>query len=272
MQVSFQDQCIQLIRKATKHQHVQITNSGNLAIFAGLYYAKCAGYTTLLICDQGGWLTYPDYAHLLGMQVVTLTTNDGVIIPQTLTNYKSAVLLFTSFAGYFAEQPLAEIARVAKEHNILLIEDASSAFGDERMCNGTYTDIIVASFGTWKIVENHHGGCITLKNPKLAQKEVKSLIKPIQLDYQKLHASLSSAQLRLTTLLKQAEEVKKDLHKLGIQTLHPEKRGVVVVAPYTSENEREKIERYCTEKKFEYHQCPREIRVLRPAISIELKK
>ena len=86
-------------------------------------------------------------------------------------NNKSALFL-TSFAAYTAEQDLKAICDFAHKNNILVVEDASGAIGDyeNRLANGNYSDIIIGSTGSPKIVNVEDGGFITTNDDKLFEK------------------------------------------------------------------------------------------------------
>ena len=48
--------------------------------------------------------------------------------------------------------------------------------------------------------------------------------------------------------------------------------GFVVVIKFTTEEEKEKIINYCGNHNLEWTECPRYIRLNKPAISIEIKR
>jgi len=66
------------------------------------------------------------------------------------------------------------------------------------------------------------------------------------------------------------KEIKEDLKDFKI--LQKNKRGLNVVVAFSNEEEKEKIISYCKEKKLEFSECPRYIRVNKNAISIEVKR
>ncbi len=269
-QESAREHCILQIKEYTKHKNVILTNSGNLAIFAALYFAKQAGYKELLIPDQGGWLTYKDYPQIIGLKLKELKTDYGLIDIKELSKHKNKALIFPSIAGYFAEQDLEQISKICKKNNLLLIEDASPCFSDDKLCNGLLSDIIVCSFGKWKIVDNHHGGFISVKNKSLIKKEIKSIIKPIELNFDKLLKNIKKANKRLNKLYQLAKKVKIDLTMLNLEVLHPDKRGINVVVRYNKQLQ--DIKQYCKDNNYEFTLCPRYIRVNEKAVSIELKR
>jgi len=249
---------INLLKKYTKHKNAVILNSGNDAIFEALKLVRRVNpKNKILIPDQGGWLTYEKYIVRNGFEVVKLKTNKGVL---NLDNLKrdingAAALLITSFAGYYAEQPLEEISKICKKNQCLLIEDASGSIGDSVLCNGLLSDIIVGSFGKWKIVDYGNYGFISSNFNLKPGIEVNG----------GLFNKIKNAPNRLNKLLKLNENVKFDLQDYNI--FHKEKRGINVITEY-----HEDVIGYCKRKGYEYVICPKEIRVNEKAISIELKR
>lgn len=258
-----------LMQKYTKHKYIKLTNSGNLAIFGCMYFLRRYGIREMIIPDQGGWLTYKEYPMILGLKLTELKTDYGIVHPNDLKRYKNkkCALLITSFAGYFAEQPLRKISEACRKNMILLIEDAAGSISDRELCNGSYSDIIIGSFGRWKVVDNHQGGFISTNIKDFLNDSFDSVIKPIMLDEERLCLKLLEAPKRLKLLLAKAENVKKDLKREGIKIFHPEKRGVVVVAELS-----DKVVSYCKKNNIEFTVCPRYIRVNEQAVSIELKR
>lgn len=250
---------IGLLQKYTRHRNNVVLNSGNEAIFEALRLVKRVNpKKKILIPDQGGWITYEPYLLKNGFEVYRLKTNRGVIDPNVLRRNipGAAAVLITSFAGYYAEQPLGEIAKICKQNQCLLIEDASGAIGDVKLCNGKFSDIIVGGFGKWKIV--NHGECGFLSSNF-------NLRDGLVVDDEILFRKLKEAPSRLNKLLKLSESVKFDLQDYKI--FHGDKRGVNVIVAYD-----EDVIQYCEKKGYEYVICPKELRVNEKAISIELKR
>jgi hypothetical protein len=260
--------CIDSIKAYTRHEHVKITNSGNAAILASLYQAKQLGFGEVLIPDQGGWLTYPEYPSIIGLKVSYLKTDRCLIDPVSLEEHQNKALMVPSYGGYIAEQPLGEISKVCKANGLLLIEDASGSVGHDRLCNGNHSDIIIGSFGEAKIVNHGHGGFIS-SNTKM-RKEIFSAIKPINLDIASLLTKLKGARNRLEFLLNMAAEVKRELS--GFNVIHKDIEGINVAAGYSSDEDKMKIIKYCERRGLEHTLCPRYIRVMEPAVCIEIKR
>ncbi len=261
-----QEQIIKLLKKYTNHNTIKLTNSGNLAILAAFIAVKLKGITEILIPDQGGWLTYQTYPKFLDLKIVELKTDYGILNLDELKKHKNKALIFTSFAGYFAEQPIDEIIKVCKENNIYLIEDASARL---TKCNGE-ADIILGSFGKWKLVDNHHGGFISFKNKEDYPEGIKCLTRPVNLDYEKLLNNLQIAEERLQWLINKCNEIKQDLNDYNI--VHKDKQGIIVVVKYDDEQTLDKLKQYCKNNNLQFTLCPRYIRINDQAISIEVKR
>ena len=76
---------------------------------------------------------------------------------------------------------------------------------------------------------------------------------------------------RIEFLLSKSKDVIKGLQKHKVLN-KDQKFPFVVLVPFDTEIDRLKIAAFCTKNKLEYTQCPREIRVMQDAISIEVKR
>ncbi|MEK6921426.1 MAG: DegT/DnrJ/EryC1/StrS family aminotransferase [Nanoarchaeota archaeon] len=274
------DKCLKLLQQYTKHPIVKITNSGDTAIFGALSIAKQHGCKEVLIPDQGGWLSYKTFPKLLDMQIIQLKTTYGVIDPVVLNtevnHHKNAALLFASFAGYAAPQDIEEIANICKENNILMIEDASGALTHELLCNGNLSDIIVGSFGKWKIADVGYGGFLSAKQhiitEEVKESDIFSLIKSTNMNYTLLFEKLKAAPQRLQFILKKTKEIKALCKKEHFRMIHENEEGLSIFVKWENEEEKEKILQFCKSHHLEYKECPLYIKVLEKAISIEVKR
>lgn len=263
-----EEKVIGMLKKYTRHDHIRITDRGNSAIFTAMYIAKKMNPKKyFLIPDQGGWVSYRTYPKMLDFPIREVPTDRGILKIDKLRKLakKGSALIVPSFAGYFAEQPMEEIAKVCQEKKCLLIEDACGSIGDYKLCDGNISDMIIGSFGRWKPINLGYGGFISTNKKEYFEnaKEPLSLIKVHNKIYEELLPLMNTK--RLYRLMKLAEKVKKELSKYEI--FHKDKRGLNVVTEY-----KEEILKYCEEKKYQYVLCPTYIRVNEKAISIELKR
>ena len=269
---------VELLSGLTKHKHVRLVQRGNAAILCALYIAKRINAKPfILIPDQGGWISFKTYPKMLGFETKTVKTNRGLIdlIDLEKKAESGAALLVTSFAGYFAEQPMKYISNICRKHNCLLIEDASGAVGDEELCDGYYSDIIVASFGRWKPINAEYGGFISVDKQDYfdSAKEIFSTTNHFP-KFDVLLEKLKNAKERIKKMIKAAEKLKQEIKRLDpeLKILHEDLRGLNVVVRYMSGAEKDEIIEYCDKKMLDYVECPTYTRLEEDAISIELKR
>jgi len=256
------------LKKLTAHPYVELTPRGNAAIFCALYLAKKAGKTKVLIPDQGGWFTFKTYPNILGMEIEIIKTNDGIIEHVPVAD--KTALLYAQPAGYFAEQDMEVIQQQCKGQT-MVIADVSGSIGDA-MCDGRYADILVGSFSAWKPVNIGYGGFLSVKEKSLLDggKEILSLHKVCPLLEKELVKKIENLPKRYTLFSHHVKKIKHAFQKYNI--IHPEKKGVNVVMGYGNEKEKEEITAYCKKNAYQFTFCPRYIRVMKPAISIEVKR
>ncbi|MFO8016092.1 MAG: DegT/DnrJ/EryC1/StrS family aminotransferase [Candidatus Woesearchaeota archaeon] len=270
------DECITKLKELSRHDNVRIVNCGNGAIFAALYIAKKVNSKPyILVPDQGGWISFKTYPKIFGFNIKEIKTDKGIIDLKDLQEKArtGAAFLMTSFAGYYAEQPLKHISEICREAGCLLVEDASGAIGDHALCNGTHSDIIVGSFGKWKPVDFKEGGFISTNESQYLEKtkEMYSILR-FRPDYDRLLDRLNLAKERLNFFLETSENIKKDLEKENLPIFHRDKRGLNTIIGFNNEEQRNKITDYCRKNGYEFLTCPKEIRVNEEAISIEVKR
>ena len=258
----------QKLRKLCRHDYVHLTDRGNSAIFLAMHIAKKMNpKQDILIPDQGGWFSYKGYPQFFNLNITEVKTDYGVIDLKDLKRKAktASAFIFSSFAGYFAEQPLRKIKTICKKAGCLVIEDASGAIGDTKLCNGKYSDIIVGSFGKWKPVDCGYGGWISMNNKDFFEvgKEALSITKIHPKFYEEIGDALKKNTFR--KLISLQNKVKLELKDFDI--LHRNKRGLNVVVKFDP-----KVLEYCQEKDYPYVLCPSYIRVHERAISIELKR
>lgn len=256
------------MRRLCRHQYVHLTDRGNSAIFMAMYIAKKMNpKLDIVIPDQGGWFSYKKYPQFFGFNVVEVKTDYGVIDLKDLRKKvrNASAFIFSSFAGYFAEQPLRKIKTLCKKAGCLVIEDASGAIGDTKLCNGKYSDIIVGSFGKWKPVNYGYGGWLSTNEKAYLEcaREAMSITKIHPAFYEDIYPYLKKN--NVVKFLALQNEVKKELEAFDV--LHRDKRGINIAVKFDP-----KVIAYCNEKGYPYLLCPNYTRVNELAISIELKR
>lgn len=255
-----------LLQQLTGHSSVEITPSGDVAIEAAL--SLFSG--TVVIPAEGGWLSYRKLPRKVGLDVVEVACTDAKMnlqdLEQKLKTMQPAVLLYQNPGGYHAEQPMKEIYNLCRRYHCRVIMDVSGGIGTG-WCDGMYADILVGSFGEWKLVDAGVGGFISWDDRELAV-TVKSFD-----DLEKLNlilTKLESLPQRIAFLREKRAAIIHDLDDLTI--INKDDECFVVVVAYHAPEEKEKIINYCTKSDLDFTECPRYIRVNRPAISIELKR
>ena len=267
---NFEESCIAKIRDLTTKEHVKMTSSGNNSIFIAL--SAITG--DIIIPDQGGWHGFKQIAKFLDKNIVTLKTDAGLINIDYLDELEiseGSALIFTSFAGYTAEQDIRSIVSYCKDNSITTIEDASAGIGDSENRLGCRSDIILASTGSPKIINVGSGGFIAtndddvFKRTSLPQK----LSKTTEIICSGIDNEIDNVSKNLQVSLNATEHVKKHIPN----TLHADKRGINVIIPH--ENSKsicwDLKKTLTTDKSGIITTCPNYNRVKQKAICIEIK-
>ncbi|MBU0470506.1 MAG: aminotransferase class I/II-fold pyridoxal phosphate-dependent enzyme [Nanoarchaeota archaeon] len=264
------EEIIKKLKHLTRHDFIEITTRGNTAIESALSILPKG--KKVLIPEEGGWLTYQDLPKKLGLELEEVRCADAKIDLQDLAKKieKGSAFLYQNPGGYFAEQPLKDIYQVCKEKESLVLLDASGSIGT-KLCEGRFADIIIGSFGKWKLVEAHTGGFVSCNDKNLFDKIKKNIV-PLE-DQEKLNLilkKLNELDERIKFLTKKRKEILEDLKEFDL--VHKEDLAFVVVVKFSTVEEKEKIINYCNKKELEWTECPRYIRLNKPAISIEVKR
>ena len=267
---NFEESCIAKIRDLTTKEHVKMTSSGNNSIFIAL--SAITG--DIIIPDQGGWHGFKQIAKFLDKNIVTLKTDAGLINTDYLDELEiseGSALIFTSFAGYTAEQDIKSIVSYCKDNSITTIEDASAGIGDSENRLGCRSDIILASTGSPKIINVGSGGFIATDDDDVFTRTSlpQKLSKTTEIICSGIDNEIDNVSKNLQVSLNATEHVKKHIPN----TLHADKRGINVIIPH------ENAKSICwdlkktltTDKSGIITTCPNYNRVKQKAICIEIK-
>lgn len=261
------------ITNVTSHKYAKVVNSGNSAILAIMSTLK----GRILIPDQGGWSGFKKIAQFLGMETVEIPTDKGLINPDVLSNLiqinNPEAVFLTSFAGYTAEQPLKDIFKICDDMDVLLVEDASGAVGDESglLANETHSHVIVASTGSPKIVNVGNGGFISTDKEQILN-SAQNILKTLRADpitCAGISEEIKFAPLHLSTTIRACSYLKKNLDNI----FHPNKRGINVIIP--SENTNKTVSQL--KMRLKVHgggmitKCPSYDRIMDKAVALEIK-
>ncbi len=252
-----------LLRRLTHHQYIEITPRGNSAIRSALSLVE----GTVLIPEEGGWLEYKKIKNYREVKCreAEIDLND---LKEKLSSVKPGAFLYQNPGGYFAEQPMEEIYRLCKKSGCLVIVDVSGGIGT-KLCNGNFADILVGSFGKWKLVNALVGGFISFREKSWFEKAVITALDD-ENSLGKIKEKLGSLEERVAFLRDKVKKVKEDLSSLDL--VRAGDAGFVVVVRFKNSGEKEKIISYCQSQGLEWTECPRYLRINQKAISVEVKR
>ncbi|KZX11931.1 DegT/DnrJ/EryC1/StrS family aminotransferase [Methanobrevibacter oralis] len=223
--INFEDKCKNKISLLTGHEFSKITSSGNNSIFIAL----SAIDGPVIIPDQGGWHGFKQIAKFLNKKILTLKTDLGLINTSYLDELdieKNSALIFTSFAAYSAEQDVKSISKYCKNNGIISIEDASAGIGDKqhKLGCGNYSDIIVSSTGSPKMINAGSGGFISTNNEEFFDKTKlpQKLSKTNEIICAGIHNELNNVADKLELTLNANSYVKKHV----VNSIYENKRGI----------------------------------------------
>lgn len=258
---------LEKIQEITGKKYIKLDKSGDHAIKRIIELCVQLGKDRLLIQDQGGWLTYKSFARRNGLIVVEVKTDYGVIDMQDFENKltPNCAVLINSLAGYFAEQPIEKIFELCQSKQCLLINDISGSVGTKV---GIIGNILICSSGTYKPINLGYGGFIATNDEDLFNRITGNVFDETKLAA--LEREVDRLEARRKLFKKVSTKIKEDLKEMNI--LHREDKGINVVIKFDTEEQKEKILNYCKENNYPYTECPRYIRVLDTAISIEVKR
>ena len=244
----------EILQSITRKKYIYIVERGNTAI--DIVAKK---FSKILIPEEGGWIHYKKISEH------TVKCNEAVLNIEDLQNKAKDfdALLYHQPGGYFAEQPKKEIYEICKQNNCTVIMDIAGSIGTN-LVNGKYADIIIGSFGKWKLVDVGKGGFIaTDEELNVKEFEDKETLELIEKKLQELPQ-------RIKYLQDIKNKVVEDLKDYNIVKRHD--KGIVIIIKYEDEQEKSDIETYCQKNDLEWTECPRYIRINEKAISIEIKR
>lgn len=269
----YSNEAIEKVLKLTKHKYGKLLNSGNSAILLALSYFE----GNVILPDQGGWNGFKQIARYLNKDFILTKTNKSLIdIKQLkedikkLDKTKKNCLLLTSFGAYTAEQDIKAIAELCHTNDIYLIEDVSGSIGDNKLANGNYSDIIISSTGSPKIVNVGNGGFISTNiNEIFNEKSLLNIMKCDKITSCGIFNEIDNAKTILTKTIKACSYLKENLDDV----IHTDKRGVNVIV--SSEDPKNLVWNLKKEINIENRsiitKCPNYNRIKEKAVAIEIK-
>ena len=267
---NYEESCIGKIKDLTSKENVKVTSSGNNSIFIAL----AAVEEDIIIPDQGGWHGFKQIAKFLNKNIITLKTDLGLININYLDEMEfkeNSALIFTSFAGYTAEQDIDSINKYCRDNDILTIEDASAGIGDVDNKLGQKSDIIIASTGSPKIINVGSGGLIATDDAEIFKKTSlpQKLSKTNEIICSGIDNELDNVKENLKVSLNATDYVKKHIPNV----IHDDKRGINVIIPHDDAksicwNLKKTL---TTDKSGFITTCPNYNRIKQKAICVEIK-
>jgi len=260
-----------MLKIITGKERVIFTSRCNESIRFALQLASRESKTNILYQEEGGWLTYEKYIKQANLNPVKLITDFGLVYPADLDVHDTdSALMVNSLAGYIAPQNMDALFSHCLKNDVFLINDVSGSIGTSEAKQG---EVIIGSFGNGKPVDLGTGGFIAVQTDDLFETLTSILgddYSEPELNYKLLSEKLKNLESRRTFLENKARQVKEDLKEFNI--VHRDAVGLNVVVLFDTPEQKKSITDYCDENDLEFTVCPREIRVLEPAISIEIKR
>jgi len=197
--MDYKEECRKKLSDMTNKKHIAFTKRGNQSIKIILTYLKDNGVKRVLIQDQGGWLTYPQFIDKLGLEKVEIKTDDGIVDPDTIKQTDDSALLINSMPGYASLQPMDRLTG-------MLVNDVSGSIGMEQAKSG---NIVFGSFGKDKPVNHGAGGFIGSGEELFEDQEN-------DIDFEKLYGELNNLSNRLEKLGEVVQKIKTDLKDFDV--------------------------------------------------------
>ena len=278
------------LANATGHHYAKLLGSGNAAILSVMNSIDGA----ILIPDQGAWNGFKQMAKFLNKDIITVKTDHGLIdidgLDQSISQSsdegiidlddenKRSALFLTSFAAYTAEQDIEEIGKLLHKNNILLVEDASGAIGDSegKLANGKYSDIIIGSTGSPKIVNVEDGGFITTNDNSLFDKSnlLLKTNKASNITACGIYNELDFAEENLKETIDVCLYLKESIEeKTNFNVFHTDKRGInVIIEAEDSKSLSYKLrQEFVLDRHGMITKCPNYNRLREKAVALEIK-
>ena len=268
--IDYEESATGKIRNLTSKDHAKITSSGNNSIFIALSSVE----GDVILPDQGGWHGFKQIAKFLNKNIITLKTDLGLINPKELDELdfkENSALIFTSFAGYTAEQDVKGIVKYCKNNAITTIEDASAGIGDSQNKLAMHSDIIIASTGSPKLINVGSGGFISTNDEEIFKKSTlpQKLSKTSRIICSGIDSEIDNVGKNLELTVNATNYLKKRIPN----TIHANKRGINVIIQHDdAKSVCWDLKRTLTTDKSGFiTTCPNYNRVKTKAIAVEIK-
>lgn len=271
------DFCKNFLKNLTNSNHLCFTKRGNESINIAIDIAKDKGYNKLVLPRDGSWIHYPIVGRKKKLEVIYLETSCASINLDELKEKldDKSIFLYHSNSGYFKKQDVNSIYDIAKNKKSFLIMDVCGSLGlafyDKNLSNlhsSNNCDLLVSSLRHDKPVDAD-GGFVATNNLEIGK--ILDNYEDYNIDYDYLKDKLLKLEKRIIFLTNITKKHSKSLFDLNVKLLN-DNSSLVIIALFSDLKTKERIINYCEMNKLEYEVCPREIRVLCDAISIEIKR
>lgn len=256
----------QKISDLTGCKYVKLLPRCNSAILCAMDYLKRTNYKEVQIQNEGGWKTYKTIPKIVGLKIVEVETENGVIDVNKLS--KSPLILCEP-AGYITSNE--KNAKLVRAKTDFLILDISGSIGKDYVKKFD-ADIIVCSFGDYKPLDIGYGGFFATNNEKIYS-SLKDLFECFKIN--DIEKELVDKLGKLDEKYKIYEDVKKkvvkELKKINVESIY-DKNGINVFVKYGNESQKKKVEEYLKKENIPFLVCPEYHRLNKEGISVEVKR
>ena len=223
-------------------------------------------YEKVQIQNEGGWKTYKTIPKIVGLKIVEVGTENGVIDVDKLS--KSPLILCEP-AGYITSNE--KNVKLIRAKTDFLILDISGSIGKDYIKKFD-ADIVVCSFGDYKPLGIGYGGFFATNNEKIysSLKELFECFKT-NIDEKELLEKLEKLDSKYKMYEVVKKKVIKDIEKIGVELIF-DKNGINIFAKIKSENEKKMVDEYLKKENIPFLNCPEYHRLNQKGISIEIKR
>lgn len=272
MNEKMSNQCIKKLSLITRKNHIFFMDKCRDAAELIMHYSKNHGFKNLVIQEEGGWYTYEKSAQKLGLNVLMAPMSKGVLIKDEFPFKDDSLIILNTNPGYAYVEPLSFYDDF-KKINTIVVNDIVSSIGDDISLKG---DILIGSFGRAKPLTISSGGAFVACDDLNLFEELLKLKKSFypdagdQINFDELLLALDNVKNKKKKWIDYSNNIKKILTQKGFTILNPNDSINIFVK--TSNDERENLINFCVEHNLDYVICPKYIRTMQEAISIEIKK
>jgi hypothetical protein len=269
---SMKNQCIEKLSLITRKKHIFFMDKCRDAAELIMHYSKDRGFTNLIIQEEGGWYTYEKSAQKLGMDVLSAPMFKGVLIKDKFPFKDNSLIILNTNPGYAFIEPLSFYDDF-KKLNTIIVNDIVSSIGDDISLKG---DILIGSFGKNKPLTISSGGAFVACDNLEMHKELLTLKESFypesgkDVSFNELIFALDNVNNKKKRWSDYSTKIKVLLLQNGFDVMNLNDSINIFVK--TSNDERENLINFCVEHNLEYVLCPKYIRTMQEAVSIEIKK